>query len=104
MANPSRTPASRRIAQITFRILTSEERTRAVSALKLSPTQAAITALVVDGNKDRQIASVLKMSFWTVRTHLTRIFARVGVADRLELALRAFSLARAAHPVPLRRD
>jgi hypothetical protein len=33
-------------------------------------------------------------STWTVRTHLTRIFARTGAADRMELALRLFASAR----------
>ena len=94
MANSPRTPARRHSASTVPRIFTDAEWRAAVAALKLSPRQAAIVALILDGKKDLQIACELATSIWTVRTHLTRIFARAHVADRMELALRAFAVAR----------
>ncbi len=45
--------------------------------------------LVVDGRSNDEIAAGLGIGTKTVETHLGRIFERLGVASRTELATRA---------------
>lgn len=63
----------------------------ALAALGLSRQQQRVVALILDGKGDKQIAAALGISFHTVRTHLKRIFARLGVGDRVELVLRVLA-------------
>jgi DNA-binding NarL/FixJ family response regulator len=65
-----------------------------VRELRLSPQQARIAALLLYGMMDKQIAISLKLSVSTVRMYLTRMFARLGVANRMELAIKIFTLTR----------
>lgn len=59
---------------------------------QLSRRERLICGMVIAGGNDRHIAEQLHISYWTVRTHITRIFRKCGVANRMELA----GLARAA--------
>jgi two-component system nitrate/nitrite response regulator NarL len=63
--------------------------TRATSANKfgLTARQLQIVAAVVEGLTNRDIAKKLSISEDTVKHHLTQIFSKTGVANRLELAL-----------------
>jgi DNA-binding NarL/FixJ family response regulator len=72
-------------------VFTPAEWKAIADSLHLSPQQARIVGLILEGKGDKQIASVLEMSMSTVRTHLGRIFARLGVGDRVELLLHVFS-------------
>ena len=56
---------------------------------RLSPREVEVVALVVEGCSNDEIAGRLGISAKTVESHLTRIFERVGVASRTELATRA---------------
>lgn len=67
-------------------------------ALQLSPRQSEVVQLVVQARKDKQIAALLKMSAPTVRMHLRHAFARLGVEDRMELALLVFKVAAQLGP------
>ena len=74
-------------------------------ALHLSPKQARIVGLILEGKRDKQIAATLKMSISTVRTHLGRIFIRLGVADRVELLVHVFGRFREhERAIACRRD
>jgi len=53
----------------------------------LTPTEAKVAALVAEGSTDAQVATQLLMGPETVKTHLSRVFAKVGVANRKELIL-----------------
>jgi DNA-binding NarL/FixJ family response regulator len=53
----------------------------------LTARQLEIVATVVAGMTNRDIAKKLSISEDTVKHHLTQIFAKTGVANRLELAL-----------------
>jgi DNA-binding CsgD family transcriptional regulator len=75
-------------------ILTAEEWNRAVIALRLSPQQGRIIELILQAKRDKEIAAALDVNIWTVRTHLTRLFTRLGVADRVELILLVFAAVR----------
>lgn len=66
--------------------------------LSLSPRQAQIVQNILDGMSDRQVASDLGISVPTVRTHLSRLFGRLDVQNRLELALCVFREFRASCP------
>jgi predicted ATPase/class 3 adenylate cyclase/DNA-binding CsgD family transcriptional regulator len=51
----------------------------------LTPTEAKVADLVVAGNTNAQVAKQLIMSPETVKTHLSRVYAKVGVANRQQL-------------------
>jgi DNA-binding NarL/FixJ family response regulator len=54
---------------------------------KLTPREEQIVSEVVSGKTNNEIAQSLGMSAQTVKHHLTSIFDKVGVYNRLELAL-----------------
>jgi two-component system nitrate/nitrite response regulator NarL len=53
----------------------------------LTPRQLEIVGCVVSGLTNRDIAKKLSISEDTVKHHLTQIFGKTGVTNRLELAL-----------------
>ncbi len=55
----------------------------------LSPRELEVVSLVVDGHSNDEIAGRLGISVKTVESHLTRIFERLQVVSRTELAARA---------------
>jgi two-component system nitrate/nitrite response regulator NarL len=59
--------------------------------LKITPRQQEIIASVVAGHSNKQIARQYSLSEDTVKRHLTNIFGRVGVSNRLELAMFAIN-------------
>ena len=58
--------------------------------LSLTRREVEIVALICDGLTNHQIANRLFISETTVRHHLTSIFAKLDVADRLKLAVYAY--------------
>jgi DNA-binding NarL/FixJ family response regulator len=56
-------------------------------APELSPREAEVLRLVVDGLLNKQIASRLGITERTVKAHLTSAYQRIGVADRTQAAL-----------------
>jgi len=75
-----------------------EDRARAKQAT-LTEREREVIALIGEGLKNQQIAERLYISETTVRHHLTSIFNKLGLSDRLELLLYAYrhGLAR-PHP------
>ena len=59
----------------------------APSLRQLPHREAEVARLVADGLTNREIALVLGTSPHTVRNQLSRIFERLGVSSRLELAM-----------------
>ena len=55
----------------------------------LTPTEQAVVRLAVDGLTNPDIGSRLVMSRSTVKAHLSHVFAKLGVANRTELATMA---------------
>lgn len=72
----------------------SEDRSEEpVSAAEfLTPRELQIVALVADGKVNKQVADVLRISEWTVSTHLRRIFAKLGVDTRAAMVSRCYSV------------
>ena len=58
--------------------------------LSLTRREVEIIALISDGLTNHQIANRLFISETTVRHHLTSIFAKLNVGDRLKLAVYAY--------------
>ncbi|KAA0109796.1 LuxR family transcriptional regulator [Mycolicibacterium sp. P1-5] len=52
----------------------------------LTPQEEAVSALVAQGLSNREVAAELFVSAKTVQYHLTRIYAKLGVRSRTELA------------------
>jgi two-component system nitrate/nitrite response regulator NarP len=50
-----------------------------------------LTALVVSGLKNRDVATRLGISEGTAKLHLYNVYKKLGVANRVELVLRARS-------------
>jgi DNA-binding NarL/FixJ family response regulator len=53
----------------------------------ISPREREVFALLLDGLPNKLIARQLEISEKTVKTHLTNIFRRLGVTDRLQAVL-----------------
>ena len=56
----------------------------------LTSREREIVRLVSEGLKNKQIAARLSVADVTVRHHLTSVFSKLDVADRLSLVLYAF--------------
>ena len=57
------------------------------TAPELSPREAEVLRLVVEGLLNKQIAARLGITERTVKAHLTSAYQRIGVADRTQAAL-----------------
>ena len=56
-----------------------------------TPREEQVVSLVADGLKNREIAAELGLSEHTVKKYLLRIFDKLGICTRVELALYAVS-------------
>jgi DNA-binding NarL/FixJ family response regulator len=59
------------------------------SVARLTPRELDVVRLVVEGRSNDEIATALGIGPKTVETHLGRIFERLAIASRTELATRA---------------
>ena len=68
--------------------------------LSLSAREQDVANLVLEGKSNKLIASALNISLSTVEFHLKNIYAKLGVASRVELILklRESTVAAAAAP------
>ncbi|HEX7084789.1 MAG TPA: response regulator transcription factor [Vicinamibacterales bacterium] len=72
----------------------------AAKVSSLTDRERQVVALIGEGLKNRQIAERLFISETTVRHHLTAVFGKLEVSDRLELLIRAYRLGLAERPAP----
>ena len=64
------------------------DRTAAADKLSaLTPREQEIVRLIVGGASNKQVAAVLDISERTVKGHLSNVFQKLGVSDRLKLVL-----------------
>lgn len=61
---------------------------RAPSGGELTPSERRVAALVAEGRTNRETAAALFVSERTVEGHLSRVYAKLGVRSRAELARR----------------
>jgi DNA-binding NarL/FixJ family response regulator len=64
-----------------------DDETRQRRAFGLTPREIEIVRMVVSGATNKDIADRLSIGENTVKTHLTRIFNKLGASNRIELAL-----------------
>jgi two-component system NarL family response regulator len=62
---------------------------RAPSAVRLTDRELEVVRLVAHGLRNAEVAARLHVSEVTVKTHLTNVFQKLGLRDRVELALYA---------------
>lgn len=55
---------------------------------RLTPQELSVARLVASGLTNQQVASELMLSVRTVESHLTRVYAKLGVSSRGQLAVR----------------
>ena len=85
------TPGQRPLAILTLTPTTAVAPRPAATAWNLSPTESAVLREIVVGGSNQEIGKRLFISPETVRTHLTRIYRKMGVRSRLEAAALARS-------------
>jgi DNA-binding NarL/FixJ family response regulator len=61
---------------------------RARTAVELTASEQRVAELVAAGMSNKQVAAALVVTPRTVETHLTRVYAKLGVRSRVELATR----------------
>lgn len=54
---------------------------------RLTPREREVACLVGDGDSNKEIATKINVTEATVKAHLTAVFRKLGVSDRLRLAL-----------------
>jgi DNA-binding CsgD family transcriptional regulator len=59
---------------------------RAASSVDLTPTEARVAELVAAGGTNREVADALFLSVHTVEANLKRIYRKLGIRSRTELA------------------
>jgi DNA-binding NarL/FixJ family response regulator len=57
--------------------------------VSLTPRERSVVTLLLDGRTNDEIATVLGITTRTVEAHLARLFERLGISSRTELATRA---------------
>ncbi len=76
--------ATARLAGVVVRV--EVMRSMGEDAVELTPRQAAVGRLIVEGLRNREIAERLQISTHTVRRHLEAIFHRLNVPNRTAAA------------------
>jgi len=76
-------------ARIELEVTGQRARKRTVDTLgELTPQEAQISRLVAQGHTNREIAAQLFISPSTVEYHLRKVFRKLGVKSRTQLARR----------------
>ncbi len=83
-------PASARVSLVVEPTRPHELAEVIADAYALTRREREVARLVVAGHTNRDIASVLWLSIYTVQDHLKAIYAKLGVRSRAELTARMF--------------
>lgn len=70
----------------------AEGNPQAVASLGISPRELAVLQALAEGRSNKEIAALLHVSPNTVKTHLARIFEKLGARRRTEAVHRAREL------------
>jgi DNA-binding CsgD family transcriptional regulator len=65
---------------------------------RLTAQEAEVARLVADGHSNRQVAGLLFISENTVQYHLRKVFRKIGVSSRTQLARVVLDQNRATRP------
>jgi DNA-binding NarL/FixJ family response regulator len=55
---------------------------------ELTPSERRVAKLVAEGRSNKEVASTLVVTVKTVESHLSRVYAKLGLHSRAELAHR----------------
>jgi ATP/maltotriose-dependent transcriptional regulator MalT len=80
--------AGRELRKLGTRVSATSRRAAAPTDAALSEREQAIADLVAEGRTNKQVAATLFLAEKTVEHHLSRIYAKLGVRSRVELASR----------------
>jgi DNA-binding NarL/FixJ family response regulator len=58
----------------------------------LTPREVEVLSLLAQGNTNREIAEILVIRPCTIKSHVRQIYAKLGVSDRTQAAVRAYEL------------
>jgi DNA-binding NarL/FixJ family response regulator len=58
-----------------------------LAGTSLGPREKELVTLIAQGLKNKEVATAMNLSEGTVKVYLSRLYRRLGVADRFELAL-----------------
>jgi DNA-binding NarL/FixJ family response regulator len=86
----------------TLRELSLAPSREAAPASHLTPRELQVVGAIVDGATNRDIARLFGLSEQTVKNHLSHIYDKLGVSNRLELALYAVHHRLLAAAAPIR--
>jgi DNA-binding CsgD family transcriptional regulator len=75
-------------------LFTLEEWRAIVRTLTLSPRQAQVVGLAIQSKRNKEIATILRISERTVRTHVDESRRRTHAIDRMALSYRVFEVFR----------
>jgi DNA-binding CsgD family transcriptional regulator len=73
---------------------------RAPTEGALTPAESRIAALVAEGKTNREVAAALFLSERTVEGHLSRVYGKLGVRSRTELARELAARRQEPRPTP----
>ncbi len=79
-------------AQLLQRLARQTAAPAAPPSERLTPREQEVLRLLAQGKTNREIAAVLVLSPGTVKIHVERIIAKLGVSDRTQAAVRAVTL------------
>jgi len=65
---------------------------RGGGSLELTPTELQVAELVATGQSNKEVAAALFVSVRTVEANLSKIFRKLGIESRSELAARLSTL------------
>jgi DNA-binding NarL/FixJ family response regulator len=85
-------PHEQRMARIQLLEKARGARRTAEAAAALTPRERQVLGLIATGSTNRQLASRLGISEFTVEAHIANVYAKLGVRGRVEAAQRATEL------------
>ena len=76
----------KRLVEVSLRVLKRKTREHA-DLSQLTARELTVAEYVATGASNREISAALEISERTVKSHLSSIFSKLGVRDRVQLAL-----------------
>jgi two-component system, NarL family, nitrate/nitrite response regulator NarL len=71
----------------TMSSILSQDNSIQKNEIKLTKSEKEIVSLICQGLRNKEIALKLRISEQTVKSHCNRIYKKVGISDRLQLAI-----------------